>query len=640
MSVAELTPRTVRDLRGAWTRARTEPNGSRAQYTYLTNRASRAENVRYDGGRVIGRDGFAAGRTATGKMTAIHQWLSFDAGAGNINRVVTFENGELRIRDMIGSSEATLEAIAGAYGAEIIDAADRVYAALYNTSVEGASEARVITPRNGVFTGSPISKAFMGPMSVAPTAIENGTGVCTAGLHKIGYIVTSRSGAQLKPSPYTAAIFTPLSFTVTANKTIQVSITATWPADADTVAIVMTTIENLEQFYLVPDVSASVAGGVASTALLNVSISDETLVLGTDITDWFDFLTQVSGIGPFKPYSIAQLGNRTAYFTGSLTYVSDLFESERITAAHHIVQMPGQRQIVAGCHIRGVNYFFGPKWTYATVDNEALPDSWVTPYSVSQSLGTTAIHGVYVATNGDHALVANESGLWDFDGTYPTLPISNMNEPEWKRINWSVARYTLRIVDDIIRQIIYVAVPLDAATDNSYLLTWDYSRGRGPMEVDFSLTTLAASASSLALVRNWATQKSDIWVGPPTATPILVQDNTVIGNDNGVAFQPIYESGQLYGRRQIANSVDQKMQVMEISAKGVGTLRTNVYGKGRLEYEELELATLEELPSDAIQLGMNLMSHDATVEFRTDLTGERMDIESFTVYAKPWLTNR
>jgi hypothetical protein len=34
------------------------PVASRAQNTYLTNRASNAINVRYDGGRVIGRDGF------------------------------------------------------------------------------------------------------------------------------------------------------------------------------------------------------------------------------------------------------------------------------------------------------------------------------------------------------------------------------------------------------------------------------------------------------------------------------------------------------------------------------------------------------------------------------------------------------
>lgn len=633
MSLSELQQRAITDLRGSWTRARTEPNGSRAQNTYLTNRASRAENVRFDGGRVIGRDGFVAGDAATGKITMIYQWLAYSTVL--INIVVTFENGEIRIRDLVFGSESTSEAIAGAYGATVVEAATRLYISTFNTSFQGATETRILYP---LLIGDNIDKAFMGPMSVIPTITEPSAGLVTAGTHKWGYIVTSRSGAQLKPSPYTAGVWAPVTAVSAGSKTTRVTVNATWPDDAAFISAVMTTIENLDKFFIVPGTELAVPAGATSTIQMDVSITDEVLeASATEITANFDYLTQSGGVGPFSPFNVAMLGRRVAYFVGTAVYISDQDDYERVTADQHVFEVPGQRMLITGCQIRGVNYFFGPRWTYAAVDNEDVPVLWSAPYSVSQALGTTAIHGVCVSTAGDMAWVANEEGLWDFEGAYKAVPISYMNEPEWKRVNWGLARATLWIVDDTIGQRVMVDVPLDSATENSHRMTWSYARGRGPTQVDFSLDPIAAGAS--AMVRENDTQRSRLWRGPNAAGPILIESRDAL-DDNSTAFEAVWESGEVFKRRREGNSVDMKVQTVEVKAKGAGVLRTRVYAAGRVAYEDLEPTVLEELPTDAIEMGCDVESNDATVEFKTLSAAERMDVGDFTVFYCPWLTSR
>jgi hypothetical protein len=182
-----------------------------------------------------------------------------------------------------------------------------------------------------------------------------------------------------------------------------------------------------------------------------------------------------------------------------------------------------------------------------------------------------------------------------------------------------------------------VYVPMDGATENTHRLTWSYARGRGPTQVDFSMDTLAAG--SACMVREATSERSRLWQGPNTATPILIEDGTAF-SDNGVPIVSIWESGEVFKRRNVASSVDMKVQTIEAKIKGVGMLRTRVYVAGRNLYEDLATHMLEELPRDAIEMGCDVESHDATVEFKTTALGERMDLNDFTVFFVPWLTNR
>lgn len=640
MSLTELEPRPITDLRGAWTRARTEPNGTRTQNSYQTNRATRAENVRYEMGRVIGRDGFLQGLTTHGAVRAIYQWIAHDDSVGDINRIATFENGSIWLRDQVVVGELEVEAIPAAYSAIFVEAANRLYAALYTASLAAAGQVRVIHP---LVTGAPSDKAFMGPMSTVPVPSDFAAGLCTGGTHKLAYIVTSRSGFRGKLSPYAGAIFSPVSITIPADRTIRLTVNpgGVWPTDAAYVQACMASIENPEQMFLVDGTLTAVPSGAGPyTVQMDISIEDERLVLGVDLSDNELALTQMGGAGPIEPFNMVNIGNRAYYFTGTLIYVSDPFDPEAITA-DHVLQLPAQRFCLTAFKIRGVVYLLGPKWTYATADsNDAPANEWITPYDISSSYGTTCIHGVEANTIGDMAWIANEQGLWDFEGSYKRLPLSYMNSPEWKRINWPVARKLLRIVDDTDAQCVGVFVPLDAATELSHVLVWDYARGRDAMSVDFSIMRLGTGDfSSAALVRDWFTQRTRLWIGSAAAGHFLIQSRDAL-DDNGVAFEPIYESGSVYRRGGIVPAVDVKVQAVVANVKGFGQLRVRVYDMGRQVYEDLDPFTLEELPTDLYDERFLVESPDCTVEFKTSSAGERFDLSDYTIYGKPWLNAR
>jgi hypothetical protein len=188
--------------------------------------------------------------------------------------------------------------------------------------------------------------------------------------------------------------------------TVQMQVSAVWPDDAMFVSPIMTTIENLEKFFIVPGMELSVIPGMLYPVQFQISITDEVLeATATELTDNFGYMTQYTdGTGPFKPFNLAQLGRRIAYFVENKVYISDQDDYERVTEDQHVLQLPGERYVVTACQIRGVNYFFGPKWTYAAVDNEDVPVLWAAPYAVSLGQGTSAVHGVVRQHDRRHGL--------------------------------------------------------------------------------------------------------------------------------------------------------------------------------------------------------------------------------------------
>ena len=619
----------VVDLRGAWSRRISEPGGSRPQDTIRPNRASRAENCRFDGGVVMGRDGFIAGPAAAGAVTTIFQWI-----LPTLDFIVTFENGKVVFRSGTGDTEGP--AFAGAYSFAAAEVGDKVYLAFYNVQCVATTEARIALPS---YPGVPLDKAFMGPMSIVPTAAEAGAGLCTVGAHLLGYVVESRSGSLSRMSPIAGGTFTPISFTVSVDKTIRLSINATWPDDARFVRACMTTKENPAQFFLVPDLKVEVSGGATLTVQLDISIADEDLARATDMTDGESKLTQVGGSGPIQPFNIKALGTRMAYFTGAGVYISDPYDFEYVTGDQHLLQVPMQRYLVTACQIRGVNYLFGPKWTYGWVDRrDATPSEWSDPDTTSDSQGTSAIYGVEMSTTGDFAWVANEDGFWNFGGRFAEFPISYMQESTWKRINWFYGRATLRIVDNP-GAYVRVFAPLDGATQNSHVLTWYYSRGKSPQDVDFSLDQISGGASigGAAMVMDRLTRKSELWVGPMVAGSILKERREAM-DDAGVAIPAVWESGRLFGPTRF---LDMHFHRVIADVRGFGNLVARMWDAGRKESvlldltQENEQPLLEELPTDPMDLPGYLKSPDATIEFGTTQASERMYVSGFMVNYEP-----
>ena len=253
MSLRGWIEQNVRDLRGSWTRldgVRTRPN-----------RAFLARNVRFDTtGRVRTRAGLTSGSLVGGKTTSLHDWVTSGFG-----RVIFYEadSGKVRTLDRANFAAPAVDLYtqAGGRAAVVAEAGTKAFITVFNTAGLGVGQARVALP---LFAGT-TDKAFSPPWTVSPVMSDIGSGNVTQGLHRFGYIVESRTGFFGKPSPQPGNVFTPASFTVAANgRTVRMTITVTVPVDAAFVHPIMTHIDNLERWYIVPDAQVAVTAGAAT----------------------------------------------------------------------------------------------------------------------------------------------------------------------------------------------------------------------------------------------------------------------------------------------------------------------------------------------------------------------------------------
>lgn len=592
-----------------------------------------AYNVRFELNRVKPRDGFTNDFAVSGKVTSFYHWVTND-NAVEVNRIVYMEGGSaVKMRNVVDGSTVSLFSQSGR-SAFPVEAGSRLYIPVVQTTGIATSQARVV---NALIGGTPADVAFAGPMTVAPVVTEAGAGNCTAGDHLFGYVIETRTGFTGKPGPYSGSVFTPVTFTVTGDKTLNMAVTATMPADAAYLHPIMTRKDNPDRWYFVPDASVAVPGGALWTANMTINISDETLAdSAEECSENFDLLTQdTSGTGPFNPFKIVPVGQRMMYLTPQTAYISDQKDYQYLTQIEHSIQLPGQKLIVTGFPMRGNVYLLGPSWTYGFSMSDERPRFWGDPEVVSGSIGTTGTNCVCWATGGDYAWVANPSGLYRFDGQYDELPISYMNDPEWKRINWG-APYAVQIVDDTVQQRVYVSAPLDGATEPTHILVWDYSRGFSWKDVDFSLDSLPVAHSSIGMVRDRATGKLALWAGPAAAGNMMRQQEG-LHSDLGGAIRQTYETSFLVPAGAKWKHV--KMGYLEALVTGAGDLGVTVYGKNRRYSEVLDSIPLEVDPDGDPYVPADFNDENMTVRFELNVAGSYFDLSTLTGYFVNWMQN-
>lgn len=612
--------------RGPWSRLDNRP--------VPKERGSLARNVRFELNRVKSRDGFAHDFATSGKVTSFYHWITND-NAVEVNRIVYYESeATLKMRNVVDGSTVTLLSQAGR-SVMPAEAGSRLYVGVTQTSGIATSQARVI---NALIGGAPADKAFAGPMTAAPVITETGAGNCSAGDHKFGYILESRTGFTGKPGPYAAGVFTPVTFTVTAGgKTLNMAVTATTPTDAAYLHPIMTRRDNPDRWYFVPDASVAIPANTAWTANMTIDIADETLAdSAEECSENFDLLTQdTSGNGPFNPFKVVAVGQRMMYLTPQKLYISDQKNYQYLTEIEHSITLPGQIQIVTAFPMRGNIYVLGPSWTYAFSMSDERPRFWGDPEVVSGTLGTTGTNAVCWRTGGDYAWVANSTGLYRFDGQYDPLPVSYMNKTEWDRINWA-APWCMQIVDDPVNNRVYFSAPLDGATEPTHLMTWDYSRGFTWSQVDFSLDNLPSSHSSIGMVMSRSTGQMALWAGPAAAGNMLRQ---VVDqhDDAGTGFESLYETSYLVPAGSKWRDI--KLGAAELQVTGEGDLAVVAYGKNRRYSETLESIALEVDPSDDQLLGADFNDDNVTIRVSTSGAGDWFDLSTVTAYFVDWMQN-
>ena len=621
MSLDGFNTEDLSNLRGAWT--------DLDQVEVRPDRGFSARNVRVRPGRVRTRDGYVTALAVGGKVTSMHQWLT-----SALNRLIYYEGTGVKMKNLAtGDAALSLFTLAGR-GASVSEAGDKAYIAVYSDAGLGAGQARFVNP---TIVGVPVDIAFQAPLQAVPVITATGAGLCTAGAHNFGYVIESRSGFPGAPAPVTAGgVHAPVSFTVAAGgKALNMAVTISVTAPPVTLYPIMTRTDNLEKwFYTGDSYLCAVAGSIPVSIAINRS--DEDLALGVSADPNFGYLVQSqAGAGPFSPSVLVPYNRRLCYIVDNKVYISDIDDFEVVTEDRHVIQIPGKRRIVTGFPLRGSLYTLGPGWTYVSSDDGNDPREWPVPQEVSAAIGTSSPTGVAWKTAGDYAWVAHESGLWLFNGQYSEKPISYQNSDFWRRINWAIPG-AVQVRENVREQCVYVAAPLDAATEPSHLLVWYFGQGMAPFTVDFNYDDFAfGTFSSMCMVQDQVTGASALWLGPSAAGSILKQS---IGtrSDNGAAINCPYETGFLLGDQFGVK----RFGAVELGVAGAGTLELTAYGQDRTESAMLEPIPLSAAPGRSYRIRFSLNNENLFLRLATNAVGSWFDLTGIRTYWKPYLRNR
>lgn len=518
------------DFRGPWSR----PDATNVP----ANQALLSLNAEYNPLQVQSRFGFAPYWSIGKVITTIFNWIKnpdLVSTAGNYLIFYNQTDGKVQWAVNLASPAANdLFSVAGAEGISVSSHGDQVIIASFQTagteapSAIGASQAHIIGVAGaGVFK----DVAFMGPLTTKPTLANGSAGTVTAGVHSVGYVLTSENGFTGKVCPVVASDGL---FDITSNinasgaHQINISLTGSWPTGCAGLQFVMSTADNPYQYLIIPDSGMfgsnnnfAAPGGSTTTITAVIDISDPLLLAtGIDVTNNQFFLTQsTGGDGPFLPFKVLEYGQRTVYLAyegGTIAnpsgngipvaYVSEPANPQQLTAQFHALHLPGFKQIMNAFVLRGVLDIEGPDWTYSFEDNQGLPSTWAAPVLVDGTIGSNSALGTVTSASADWAVTATDTGVYVFNGAYQDRPITYMTDSDWRKVNLNAAQ-TIRIVDNKDKKQLLVAVPMNTrdssnnlvvATIPNFIMCFDYSDGQ-------------TSGASGSVMPDWKSVKYALW---------------------------------------------------------------------------------------------------------------------------------
>lgn len=517
--------------------------------------------------------------------------------------------------------------------------------------------------------------------ALGDTAI-NGTRLVATTPTSSTFTLTDTDGNAINSSgAYTGggSIVNPIQFTTIAGNR-QIAISVTLPAQPDggtsangnvqaTLFLIATAANNPNIWYFIPTDSQTgqvgeqpVPYNTPVTLNFVFSLSDFDIndsLSGDTAQANFLFLAQdANGNGPFNPNFVVAYGQRMCYGTGTILYVSDISAPQQISPDTNQVIMPNQRAIGAAFPLPGNTslYVSGDRWTGYVTDNSDSPSTWSEPIIVSNMLGAQFPNLVCFDTGGPWVWVVTEGGPYLFDGAYEGEPLtylsSGVNEQNqpigWKRVNWNAA-YAIQIKDDVQNFKLYIAVPLDGATECNYMFCIDYRMGRTFDTCDISLDIFTPQLfSSIAIVKEQATGLSNLWIGPAAGGSVTRLDITTT-EDQGAAIDNFWTSGLCRGKNIAAAMV--RVGAMDIWATGsaqIGQYLITLYGPDAVQSVPITLLSTQGVPSVLTETpGIHYMSkfdiskvEDWYVQFRTNSIGAWQELRAFTGYEKGDLFNR
>ena len=658
-----------------------------------------AQNCEFSSGQVSTRTGFVKLYTSTAAgvpegVFAMFKWIS-ELGAllvlrSQLTGVQVIDTGAAVIAPVVVDSTHTFAG--NAITASFAQSGTRVtyvlwsYPNLINNapSFSGSHPGVILKTAAGTFVADKICSPPMAYVPSAPT--EPGAGVITAGPHNIGYRILDRAGYFGRPSPDsgvgtpTPQTFVPVQVTASGGKNLSITLDPpSWPVNGYLVQIVMSPYDNPNRYFTVPGATALLpVGGGALSLAITWSIDDPTLVgtRGAECTTSLDLYSQgIGGTNLLNCYHIVSSGNRLFYIVKVLDnqgnyysqlFISDIGADQTFSIDQSFITLPGQRQITTVFDLLGNTYILGPHWTYKTSDDLDVPATWTGPFLVDGEKGTLQPRGVTVSPSGSYAWIADTSGLYYFDGTYATLPVSFLQSPDWNLINWMQA--PIQVKDDPVNHRVYVlaSLILGAQSSQTSILVWDYTNGFDAEQVKYSKWIVAGGMSSaMELMENslfgfQQLRGTELWIPQPSSTgytllrktgtfgAAVYHDENEVAAHNAIDWQydtPIAPQASTAATFQGASAGGGtggewlKFEAAHIRTKGIGTLNTTIYSYDRNVSAALAPITMSINPGEPILRLFDMNSPGLIYHFRVNSPDEYCILSGVRTYFGPWASH-
>jgi hypothetical protein len=499
--------------------------------------------------------------------------------------------------------------------------------------------------RSGLYMGSGFGMTF--------TSL--GAGNCTPG--QASYAVVLQTGTGFLSAPM-------IMFAPSFGSPSKIQATVTIPASTSIygsgrVFLLKTLASNTNQWYWIPNdansgsigsVPFTNTGGSPVTLTFVVNISDADMAASLDSANDQQFVLTQSRFptltGPFSPQFVVLYGKRMCYGVNNNLYVSDIANPQFVTEDRHIVQSPKQLKLGYAFGLSGSTdlYLTGAKWIGRVTDNGDVPSTWAPPILINDTIGAPFPGCVCARTAGNYAWIVSDSGVYLFDGTLGEKPVTYLVRDQWARVNWAAA-YCIETEDDVLNRILYVAVPLDGATEVNAVFCIDYTYGLRFDTVDISLDlyafdgvySLATGPDELGTTR--------LWLG--TASGNLLQMNETAIQDASGGITSIWESGLVRSPGDFASRMV-RVGGLDVWARGNAGLQTNVYGPEKLRSVSPILLSSAGVPTGLSPAPGIMYQHkfdlskieNYTVRFGATGLSSWFELSGFTVYSRPDLYNR
>ena len=282
------------------------------------------------------------------------------------------------------------------------------------------------------------------------------------------------------------------------------------------------------------------------------------------------------------------------------------------------------------CEYRSMLFCFKSQRTYATLDKDTEAAFWEVN-SVDMSIGTEC-HGLGKSLDfgenvQDQVFVADRSGLRLFGGTFneDTVITGNFDDV-WGRITPS-AFHKVEVAVDPIHQFLYVAAPLDGATNPSHILFGDYSDGLGEDYIRWTVwqfqwgapQSVVVDVESAVPVPKFGGYAGNVYKLDPTTK---LDDNLAILQ---VAEFPLFPTGN-------ADEVVNHFTAIRLRIRGEGALKIAVRGLDSTYIIQLQGLSLSPAPGKPLTRGFNFVNERCSVKFQLDQPNEWMHMTKFALY--------